>query len=122
MHWKLAAAALLSSMIASPVQSVVMPRPGAPVHARNVVRVAQSTCWYVVLYCKPSKRAVENWSSANGGEVIDTSSDEFPNFSRGYFCAVVGPLKSRSAAQAEAKHWQAGAAPDAYVKDPGSGC
>jgi len=104
MRWKLAAAMLLSSMIASPVLA------------------AESTCWYVVLYCKPDKRNVENWSRQHGGEVIDTSSDEFPNFTRGFFCAVVGPLKSRSAAQAEAKSWQTRAAPEAYVKDPGSGC
>jgi hypothetical protein len=116
------AAILLSSLVAASAHPVAPQddRVAAPV--RTPVRVAQSSCWYVVLYCKTRKADVDSWSQMNGGEVINTSSDEFPGFTRGYHCAVVGPLKSRGAAQSEAATWRAGAAPDAYVKDSGSGC
>jgi hypothetical protein len=115
------AAILLSSLAVAGAHPVAPQDDRASAPAPAQVRVAQSACWYVVLYCKTSKANVESWSQTNGGEVINTSSDEFPGFTRGYFCAVVGPLKSRAAAQSEAVTWRAGAAPDAYVKDSG-GC
>jgi hypothetical protein len=112
---------LLSSLVAASAHPVALQDDRTAAPARAPVRVAQSSCWYVVLYCKTSKANVESWSQTNGGEVINTSSDEFPGFTRGYYCAVVGPLKSRAAAQSEAVTWRSGAAPDAYVKDSG-GC
>jgi hypothetical protein len=116
------AALLLSSLMAASAHPLAPQgeRMAAPVRAG--VRVTQSTCLYVVLYCKKSKADVENWKQMNGGEVINTSSDEFPGFTPGFYCAVVGPLKSRAAAQSEAAQWRNGASPDAYVKYAGSGC
>jgi hypothetical protein len=88
------AALLLSSLMAASAHPLAPQgeRMAAPVRAG--VRVTQSTCLYVVLYCKKSKADVENWKQMNGGEVINTSSDEFPGFTPGFYCAVVGPLKS----------------------------
>ena len=113
---------LLSSLMAASAHPVAPQVQRMAAAVRASVRVAESTCWYVVLYCKKSKSDVENWKQLNGGEVINTSSDEFPGFAPGFYCAVVGPLKSRAGAQSEAAQWRKRASPDAYVKDGGSGC
>jgi hypothetical protein len=74
------AALLLSSLMVASAHPLApqAQRMAAPVRAG--VRLAQSTCWYVVLHCKKSKADVENWKQINGGDVINTSSDEFPGF------------------------------------------
>jgi hypothetical protein len=77
-------------------------------------------CWYAVLHCSRGRADANRWSRQNGGEVINTSSDEFPNFQRGYYCVVNGPM-SRDRAQGEARRWRnSGVSRDAYAKD--SGC
>jgi hypothetical protein len=113
---------LLSSPMAASAHPVAPQVQRMAAAVRAGVRVAESTCWYVVLYCKKSQSDVENWKQPNGGEVINTSSDEFPGFAPGFHCAVVGPLKSRAGAQSEAAQWRKRASSDAYVKDSGSGC
>jgi hypothetical protein len=82
------------------------------------VRVAQGACWYAVLSCSTSRREAARWVDQHGvGRVINTSSDEFPNFRAGYYCAVEGPM-SQSAAQRVVSRWR-GVSPTAYAK---SGC
>lgn len=97
------------------LQSPAASRIAAPEGAK--VRVAQG-CWYAILACSTSNREANNWMNRYGvGEVINTSSDEFPNFTRGYYCVVIGPSGQRDA-QATARSYR-GISPTAYAK---SGC
>jgi hypothetical protein len=93
----------------------------APIADRAVggeVRVAQACGWYVITNCKPSFEEAREFADKYGaGYVINTSSPDFPNFSRGFFCVVAGPT-DRAAALAAAAHWRiTGAAPEAYAKN-----
>ena len=86
--------------------------PGTP-----NIRVAQA-CWYAIMACSTSRGEAIRWSNNNGvGRVINTSSDEFPNFTPGYYCVVEGPM-GQGQAQATARRYR-GISPTSYAK---SGC
>ena len=123
----LGAAALLLAMPAMAANASPIDLPGvtppAPQISRGEVRFAQrgGGCWYAIMHCSRSRGDANRWSRQNGGQVIDTSSDEFPNFQRGYYCVVEGPMRSQSRAQDIARRWRnSGVSRDAYAKD--SGC
>jgi len=82
------------------------------------LKVSQSCGWYVVTNCKPSFDEARSFADKNGtGYVINTSSPDFPNFARGYFCVVSGPT-DHDAAVAAAAHWRTtGISPQAYAKN-----
>lgn len=89
-------------------QSATTP-PGTP-----KIRVAQS-CWYAIMACSTSRGEANAWSNRHGvGRVINTSSDEFPNFTAGYYCVVEGPM-GQGAAQATARSYR-GISPTSYAK------
>jgi hypothetical protein len=85
---------------------------------RNALQVAQACGWYVVTDCKPSFDEARQYADDNGtGYVINTSSPDFPKFTKGYFCVVSGPT-DHDAAVAAAAHWRiTGISPDAYAKN-----
>lgn len=83
-----------------------------------VLKVSQSCGWYVVTNCKPSFDEARAFADERGtGYVINTSSPDFPNFAKGYFCVVSGPT-GHDAAVAAATHWRTtGVSPGAYAKN-----
>ncbi len=98
---------------AASVEQQSQARPAGPAN----VRMAQA-CWYAIMACSPSRSEANRWSSSHGvGRVINTSSDEFPNFTPGYYCVVEGPM-SQSEAQSTARSYR-GISPTSYAK---SGC
>lgn len=67
------------------------------------MRVAQACGWYAIYSCSQSRDEARRFSHEYGlGYVIDTSSDDYPNFRGDYFCVVEGPM-SRSAALSKAE-------------------
>jgi len=98
---------------ASPVEQQSRVAPAGPAN----IRMAQA-CWYAIMACSPSHAEANRWSNSHGvGRVINTSSDEFPNFTPGYYCVVEGPM-SQGEAQSTARSYR-GISPTAYAK---SGC
>ena len=96
------------------LQSPPAPRIAAP---EAKVRVAQA-CWYAIMACSTSRAEANRWSNNNGvGRVFNTSSDEFPNFTPGYYCVVEGPM-GQGQAQATARSYRR-ISPTSYAK---SGC
>jgi hypothetical protein len=107
------APALAAGATVEPLQPA--PRLAAEDGAR--IRMAQA-CWYAIMACSTSRAEANRWSSSHGvGRVINTSSDEFPNFTAGYYCVVEGPM-SQSRAQATAAGYRR-ISPTSYAK---SGC
>jgi hypothetical protein len=97
------------------LESQPAPRIAAPDSAK--VRVAQS-CWYAIMACSTSRGEASAWTRRHGvGRVINTSSDEFPGFTPGYYCVVEGPM-GQGRAQATARSYR-GISPTSYAK---SGC
>ena len=105
------------SLPALAAASSVEPQPPATPPGPAKVRMAQA-CWYAIMACSTSRGEANRWSSSHGvGRVINTSSDEFPNFTAGYYCVVEGPM-SQGQAQATARSYR-GISPTSYAK---SGC
>jgi hypothetical protein len=108
-------------MIAAPALATgatleLQPAPPAAAEAGKT-RVAQA-CWYAIMACSTSRAEANRWANNHGvGYVINTSSDEFPNFTPGYFCVVEGPM-GQGQAQATARSYR-NISPTAYAK---SGC
>jgi hypothetical protein len=84
-------------------------------------RMAQACGHYVILGCFRALSAAQNRLAELGGpgvgggagtRVIDT--DEYPNFSAGWFCVADGPYASKAGAMSIA--WKE-AVSDAYVKN-----
>lgn len=72
--------------------------------------------WYAVLQCSQSEREANRWSRRHGvGTVVDTSSDEFPNFRPGFYCVVIGPMRRGEALDTADDHRDI--APTAYAKE-----
>jgi len=93
------------------------PAPSIATETGTKVRVAQA-CWYAIMACSTSRAEANRWSNNNGvGYVINTSSDEFPNFTPGYYCVVEGPM-GQGQAQATARSYR-NISPTSYAK---SGC
>ena len=91
-----------------PAQTAPRPAPG--------VRLAQNCDWYASMLCSRSAGEAQRWSRNNGvGYVVNTSSNDYPNFAAGYFCVVEGPM-SQGRAQATANSYR-GISPQAYVKN-----
>jgi hypothetical protein len=81
------------------------------------VQVAQACGWFAIYSCSTRAGEVQNFISRTGfGFMIDSSSNMFPNFRPGFYCAGDGPMnKSRADAFVrEALH--SGMAPTAYAK------
>jgi hypothetical protein len=93
--------------------TVELQAPARTVGPANV-RMAQS-CWYAIMACSTSRGEASAWSNRHGvGRVINTSSDEFPNFTAGYYCVVEGPM-GQGEAQATARSYR-GISPTSYAK------
>lgn len=60
-------------------------------------QVAQACGWYAISVCSRSRGAARRAANTHGGYVIDSGSDEFPNFRPGWWCAVNGPMSRRRA-------------------------
>lgn len=80
-------------------------------------RASDGSCgWYAVLTCSKSEREANRWSRRHGvGTVVDTSSDEFPNFRPGFYCVVIGPMRRGEALDTADDHRDI--APTAYAKE-----
>jgi hypothetical protein len=90
------------------------PAPGSAAQDGTRIRVAQA-CWYAIMACSTSRSEANAWSNRHGvGRVINTSSDEFPNFTAGYYCVVEGPM-GQGQAQATARSYR-GISPTSYAK------
>jgi hypothetical protein len=109
---------IAATMIATPTLATgaaLEPQPAPPVAAEaGKIRLAQA-CWYAIMACSTSRAEANRWANNHGvGYVINTSSDEFPNFTRGYFCVVEGPM-GQSEAQATARSYR-NISPTSYAK------
>lgn len=102
--------------IAAALLATVPSHSGDAPHAGEL-QLAQACGWYAISLCSkeihPARDAKHAWGS---GEVVDTSSPDFPNFAGGYYCHVVGP-KGKSAAQATASRMKAEGFASAYIKN-----
>lgn len=79
-------------------------------------RVAQECGWYAIYSCSRSRGEAQRFSRDNDvGYVIDTSDSDYPNFRRGYYCVVDGPM-SRGRALSAADR-ASDFAPSAYAKN-----
>lgn len=79
-------------------------------------RVAQACGWYAIYSCSRSRRDASRFSREHDiGFVIDTNDEDYPNFRRGYYCVVDGPM-SRGRALSEADR-ALDFAPSAYAKN-----
>lgn len=79
-------------------------------------RVAQACGWYAIYSCSRSRRDAQRFSRENDiGFVVDTSDDDYPNFRRGYYCVVEGPMSRRRALSAADR--ASDFAPTAYAKN-----
>lgn len=79
-------------------------------------RVAQECGWYAIYSCSRSRGEAQRFSRDNDvGYVIDTSDSDYPNFRRGYYCVVEGPM-SRGRALSAADR-ASDFAPSAYAKN-----
>jgi len=106
----IAAPALAAGATVPPFQ----PGPGIAAEDGTRTRVAQA-CWYAIMACSTSRAEANRWSTSHGvGRVINTSSDEFPNFTAGYYCVVEGPM-GQGQAQATARSYR-GISPTSYAK------
>ncbi len=75
-------------------------------------KVAQACGWYVVLGCFQRHSAAQRRANNIGAYVIDTN--DYPNFSNGWYCAVDGPHSKRKAKRLR-RSWR-GTVGDAYYK------
>jgi hypothetical protein len=73
--------------------------------------------WYAIHYCSQSREVADSKSAQIGGHTIDTSDPAYPNFSKGWFCSVIGPLDKPKAEAISASARSRGF-PTAYVKNP----
>ena len=81
------------------------------------VRIAQACGWYAIFSCTRSRRSAWRFSDNHDiGYVINTGDSDYPNFRRGYYCVVEGPM-SRKRAQRQARRARRDFAPTAYVKN-----
>ncbi|MGI9522771.1 MAG: SH3 domain-containing protein [Hyphomicrobiaceae bacterium] len=71
--------------------------------------------WYAIGSCSRNYRAARRVARQIGGDVVNTSSPNYPNFRPGWQCAVVGPLE-REVAQASAEQMRYSSVPSAYAK------
>lgn len=77
----------------------------------------QTACgWYAIYLCSSDKGAARLAASRLGGNVLDTNSGAYPNFQRGYFCAVFGPM-GKGSAQDKADYARSAGFPTAYIKN-----
>lgn len=60
-------------------------------------QVAQACGWYAISVCSRQPAGARRAANRHGGYVIDTSSEAYPNFRPGWYCAVVGPTTYRDA-------------------------
>jgi hypothetical protein len=79
-------------------------------------QMAQACGWYAVVHCGSSASARSFAQRAGAGRIINTSSDNFPNFQPGYFCVVQGPMDRRTALEVAADWRARGLSPSAYAK------
>lgn len=77
----------------------------------------QPACgWYAIFSCSPDKGAARLAANRLGGNIVDTSSSAYPNFQRGYFCAVFGPM-GKGRASDKAEYARGAGFPTAYIKN-----
>jgi hypothetical protein len=91
-------------------------QPGSSPRIADTVRMAQSACWYAVYFCSRNQGEASRWARdrRHPGSVLNTSSDEFPNFAPGYYCVADGPMGQRAAQNAAAR--ARNVAPTSYAK------
>jgi len=79
-------------------------------------QVAQACGWYAISVCSQSSKAANSAANSYGGYVLDTSSQAYPNFRPGWYCAVEGP-SSKSSANRRKREMQQDGARSAYIKN-----
>jgi hypothetical protein len=79
-------------------------------------QVAQACGWYAISVCTRGRGGAQRAANNYGGYVIDSSSQAYPNFRGGWFCAVEGPSNKRAANRRKREMRQEGAR-SAYVKN-----
>ncbi len=78
----------------------------------------QNVCgWYAIHYCSKSYDVTVNEARKFAGYVIDTNDRIYPNFARGWYCSVLGPM-TREAADTIATRAKGTGFPTAYIKNP----
>ena len=113
--FKAALVALAAFSVPAFAGTGIEPARTAPRPAEGV-RVAQNCGWYAIMLCSRSGGEAQRWSRNHGvGYVVNTSSNDYPNFASGWFCVVEGPM-GQGRAQATANGYR-GISPQAYVKN-----
>jgi len=112
------AAALACAPLAASTEVDAAPGQTVTPNSTGSYQVAQACGWYAISRCSRGRRGARRGVARHGGYVIDTSSDAYPNFRPGWYCAVVGPT-SRRRAQRRVRDMRYEGARSAYIK---SGC
>jgi hypothetical protein len=84
---------------------------------REPVQMAQACGWFAIYSCSTRASEVQAFIQRTGfGFMIDSSSNMFPNFRPGYFCAGDGPVTKARADSFVREAQHTGLAPTAYIK------
>ncbi len=85
--------------------------------SREPVQVVQACGWFAIYSCSTRAGEVQAFIQRTGfGFMIDSSSNMFPNFRPGYFCAGDGPVTKARADYFVREAHHTGLAPTAYLK------
>lgn len=79
-------------------------------------QIAQACGWYAISVCSRGRGRAQNAANRFGGYVIDSSSEAYPNFQPGWYCAVEGPTSKRQARIRRREMRQDGAT-SSYIKN-----
>jgi hypothetical protein len=87
-----------------------------PKPALQGTQYAQTCGWYAIYACTRGRGEASGIAARYRGYVINTSSDEFPNFASGWYCVVEGPM-NRGQASDLASYARRDGYSTAYVKN-----
>jgi hypothetical protein len=83
----------------------------------GTVQMAQACGWFAIYSCSTRASETQKFINTTGfGFMIDSSSNLFPNFRPGYYCAGDGPVNKARAENFAREGRHTGLAPSAYVK------
>ncbi len=109
------AALMMAASAASASQSAIGNAENASRPAGSY-QVAQACGWYAISVCSRNRSGANRAANAYGGYVIDSSSEAYPNFRPGWYCAVEGPTSKGKANRRKREMRQDGAG-SAYIKN-----
>lgn len=105
---------MMAATSASASQTPAVSNGATP--AAGSYQIAQACGWYAISVCSRGRGRARRAANRYGGYVIDSSSEAYPNFRPGWYCAVEGPTSKRQANQRKREMREDGA-DSAYIKN-----